>query len=157
GRNIFGAIGRQDGDALAAGEPACRERAGNAVRHVIERAVAELARHALAAEIDDRGLVEVATTIDQIAEVGEVRHWRKIAATCSACCLPPCGGGLGWGVVRLGPHVATQSPPPPTPPHKGEGRRNSSFRRSREIGAAAAGEQLALSVEDLRLRDRELP
>src|SRR5262245_38966935 len=34
-----------------------------------------------------------------------------------ACPLPPCGGGLGRGVV--GPF--TDGPPPPTPLHKGEG------------------------------------
>ena len=32
--------------------------------------------------------------------------------------LPPCGGGMGWGVVPW----STEVPYLPTPPHKGEGR-----------------------------------
>ena len=35
--------------------------------------------------------------------------------------LPPCGGGLGWGVVPWGTACHLPRPPPPTPPHKGEG------------------------------------
>ena len=34
--------------------------------------------------------------------------------------LPPCGGGLGWGVLQAG---NSRLPPPLTPPHKGEGNR----------------------------------
>ncbi|CDP50242.1 hypothetical protein [Devosia sp. DBB001] len=33
--------------------------------------------------------------------------------------LPPCGGGTGWGVGRL--HGVGGSPPPLSPPRKGEG------------------------------------
>src|SRR5215468_5337468 len=32
------------------------------------------------------------------------------------------GGGLGWGSGACGTAVQHSSPPPPTPPHKGEGR-----------------------------------
>src|SRR5712691_8287529 len=40
----------------------------------------------------------------------------------SVCSLPPCGGGLGRGVAQFGNAGASISrPPPPTPPHKGEG------------------------------------
>src|SRR5262252_4331257 len=34
---------------------------------------------------------------------------------------PPCGGGLGWGVVAV---VHNRTTPTLTPPHKGEGNRN---------------------------------
>ena len=57
GREIFGAIGGEDGDAIAACKAALRQRAGDAVRHGVEPGIAELARHLLAAEIDDRDLV----------------------------------------------------------------------------------------------------
>src|SRR5437660_12405985 len=33
--------------------------------------------------------------------------------------LPPCGGGMGWGVVRGHTAVPHSPPPPPSPPHKG--------------------------------------
>src|SRR5262249_30915146 len=59
GREIFGAIGGKDRDPLAPRETALGERAANAVRHGVDRGIAELARAALAAEIDDRGLGEV--------------------------------------------------------------------------------------------------
>src|SRR5437660_11195732 len=43
----------------------------------------------------------------------------------SVCSLPPCGGGVGRGVVRRDNDRATCEgialPPPLTPPHKGEG------------------------------------
>src|SRR5712692_4092322 len=46
----------------------------------------------------------------------------SVRAAYSACSLPPCGGGLGRGVARFGNAGASISrPPPPTPPHKGEG------------------------------------
>src|SRR4051794_27352562 len=40
----------------------------------------------------------------------------------AVCSLPPCGGGLGRGVVVMAQSCIRQLlPPPPTPPHKGEG------------------------------------
>src|SRR5713226_3521604 len=46
----------------------------------------------------------------------------SVRAAYSVCSLPPCGGGLGRGVARFGNAGASISrPPPPTPPHKGEG------------------------------------
>ena len=56
GREIFGAIGGEDGDAIAARKAALCQRPGDAVRHGVEPGIAELARDLLAAEIDDRGL-----------------------------------------------------------------------------------------------------
>src|SRR5262249_15632054 len=48
-----------------------------------------------------------------------------LVSALSMCSLPPCGGGLGRGVMRLRVSGATCErialPPPPTPPHKGEG------------------------------------
>jgi 23S rRNA pseudouridine2605 synthase len=35
--------------------------------------------------------------------------------------LPPCGGGRGRGVARVPRNFIIGGPPPPTPPHKGEG------------------------------------
>ena len=90
GREIFGAIGRQDRDPLAAREAAGEQGAGDAVRHRVERAIAELARGLLAAEIDERDLVEIAVAVDQVAEVLELEHLQMIAATCSVCSLSPC-------------------------------------------------------------------
>src|SRR5262249_20882266 len=72
----------------------------------------------LAAEIDDRDLVEIAVALDEIAEIGEARH----------------------GSVPRGARDAHRS----------------SLRRRGEIGAAAASDELALRVEHLRLRGREL-
>src|SRR5262249_32639030 len=34
---------------------------------------------------------------------------------------PPCGGGLGWGVVPSGKRIATSYDPTPNPSRKGEG------------------------------------
>ena len=50
--------------------------------------------------------------------------------TARVCSLPPCGGGLGWGVAQsrdFGAATGTQisqdfATPSPAPPHKGEGR-----------------------------------
>src|SRR6266566_3042964 len=36
--------------------------------------------------------------------------------------LPPCGGGWGGGSCRGAQECKLARPPPPTPPHKGEGR-----------------------------------
>jgi hypothetical protein len=41
----------------------------------------------------------------------------------SVCSLPPCAGGLGRGVDRVAISEPFASPPPLTPPHKGEGDR----------------------------------
>src|SRR5262245_2931556 len=57
-----------------------------------------------------------------------MRSWRVLESTqaaSSVCSLPPCGplwgrGGEGGGAIGAqSRHVA--GPPPPTPPHKGEG------------------------------------
>ena len=71
GREIFGAVGREDRDAVAAREAALGQRARDAVRHGVELGIAEFARRLLAAEIDDGDLGQVAVANDQIAEVGE--------------------------------------------------------------------------------------
>src|SRR6476620_1005902 len=43
-------------------------------------------------------------------------------AAMAVCSLPPCGGGLGRGVAVVSRDTsANRYPPPPTPPHKGEG------------------------------------
>ncbi len=70
GGEIFGAIGGEDGHAIAARQPTPAKRAGNAVRHGIELAIAELARE-LTTEIDDRDFAEIAIAPDEITEVGE--------------------------------------------------------------------------------------
>ncbi len=74
-RKIFGAVGGQDGDAVAALEPACGERARDAVRHGVELRVGEFTRALLAAEIDDRDLRQIAITLDEFAEIPEIRHY----------------------------------------------------------------------------------
>src|SRR5262245_38362377 len=49
----------------------------------------------------------------------------NLRAASSVCSLPPCGGGLGRGVVQRENDRTTcegiARPPPPSPPHKGEG------------------------------------
>src|SRR5262245_25224374 len=59
---------------------------------------------------------------------------KHVSATYSVCSPPPCGEGLGVGVVRFLPwwrHYNFTAPPPPRPPslhsagdppHKGEGK-----------------------------------
>src|SRR6185295_8635860 len=74
GGEVIGAIGREDGNAVAMCEAAPDQRAGDAVRHGVEPRVAELARDLLATEIDDCDLAQVAVASDEIAEVGEVGH-----------------------------------------------------------------------------------
>ncbi len=74
GGEIFGAIGGQYRDALAAREAARQQGARDAVRRLVERPVAEFARSLPAAEVDDRDLVEVAVAADQVAEVLEMSH-----------------------------------------------------------------------------------
>src|SRR6476659_6906047 len=72
-REIFRAIGREDGHPLPACQAARAKRAGDAVCHGVEPAIADLARE-LAAEIDDRDLAEITIAPDEVAEVGEARH-----------------------------------------------------------------------------------
>ena len=75
GGEIFGAVGREDGDAVAARQAALGQRTRDAVRHPVELGIAELARSLFAAEVDDGDLVEVAIAADQVAKIGEVGHW----------------------------------------------------------------------------------
>src|SRR5262245_12001877 len=66
----------------------------------------------------------------------------------SFCSLPPCGGGLGRGVMRRDNGGATCEgialPPPPTPPHKGEG------------SAASAGRYFGPRTKEFALRPRHI-
>ena len=79
GREIFGAVGREDGDALAARKSARPEAAGDAHRHAIEVGIGETALARFAAEVDDGELALVAVAADEIAEIGERgRHARSI-------------------------------------------------------------------------------
>jgi hypothetical protein len=73
GGEIFGAIGGEDGHAIAAREAAPTKRAGDAIRYSVEVGIADLARD-LAVEIDDRNLAEIAIAPDEITEVYEARH-----------------------------------------------------------------------------------
>ena len=84
---IFGAVGGQDGDALAAREAALCERARHAHGHGVELGVGEFARHLFAAEIDDREL-----GIDR-GRAGSDR--RGFETSPSACSHYPFGGGGG--------------------------------------------------------------
>src|SRR6202035_891604 len=93
GREKFRAVGGEDRGPLAALEAARQQSARDAVRHGVELAVAELARRRLAAEIDDRGLGEIARAVDQVAEVGEAGHDGTIASTCAVQSSSPAGGG----------------------------------------------------------------
>ena len=68
---IFGAIKRQERDAVAAPQTALAERPRHAVRRGIELREGEFARPLLAAEIDDRGFRQVAVADDQVAEIFE--------------------------------------------------------------------------------------
>ena len=74
GGEIFGAVGGEDGDAVAALEAALAERPRHAVCHGIELREAELARARFAAEVDERGFRRIAIARDQIAEIVECRH-----------------------------------------------------------------------------------
>ena len=75
GRDEFGAVGREDRDAVAALEAALGERARHADRHGVELEIGVLGRHLFAAEIDDRDLGEVAVAPDQVAEIFELGHY----------------------------------------------------------------------------------
>src|SRR5262249_1005963 len=112
-REILRAIGGEDGHSFPARDAARAKRAGDAVGHGVELAMPDRAR-SLAAEIDDRDLVEIAIASDEIAEVGEGRHGSALRCARDT--------------------------------HR------SSLRRRREIGAAAASDELALRIEYLRLR-----
>src|SRR5262245_11718481 len=74
GREIFGAIGGEDGNAIAARKTSRHERPGDPVGHGVELAIAHLARDP-AAEIDDRDLAEIPIAPNESAEVDEVGHW----------------------------------------------------------------------------------
>src|ERR1700728_2064027 len=101
GRDVFGAVGGQDRDAVAALQAALGEGAGNAVRHRIELRERELPWSLLAAEIDDRDLGEVAITPDQIAEIGEGGHYGRIRSS-----PPPIAVG---GKLQRGPSALCES------------------------------------------------
>src|SRR2546430_4088887 len=153
GGEIFRAIGGEDGHSLPARKATRGKRAGDVVSHGVELAVADLAREP-AAEIDDRDLVEIAIARDEIAEVGERGHRSQLyphhVARSTArrfadraphrAPLPACGERELTESEAAS--VAYAEP--------------LSLRRRREIGAAAAGDQLALRIEHLRLRGREL-
>ena len=76
----FGAVGGEDRHPVAAARPRLGERAGDAVRHRIERGERELARRSLAAEIDERDLGEIAVAADEIAGIGEHHRLKPWAA-----------------------------------------------------------------------------
>src|SRR5262249_13738273 len=117
GREIFRAVGGEDGHPFSARQAARAKRAGDAACHGVELGMADLARE-LAAEIDDGDLVEIMVAPDEVAEIGEARH--DAALRCA------------------------------------RDTHRSSLRRRGEVGAAAAGDELALRIEHLRLRGREL-
>ena len=49
-------------------------------------------------------------------------RWGGATTLAAACSLPPCGGGLGRGVVAVfGVLTIRLRPPPPTPPHRKSG------------------------------------
>src|SRR6516225_6373000 len=64
--------------AISGGQSGARgKRAGDAVRHGVELGIADLARE-LAAEVDDRDLVEIAIAADEVPEVGERGHGNMV-------------------------------------------------------------------------------
>src|SRR5580700_1420862 len=74
GCDIFGAVGGQQRDPVAALQAALGERAGDAVRFCVELRESELSWPLFVAEIDDRYFCKIAITPDQIAEIGKARH-----------------------------------------------------------------------------------
>src|SRR3546814_9119952 len=64
----------QDGDALAALQPARDERPGDCVGFGVELAIGQAARPRLVQQVDQRDLVQVSAAVDQIAEIARVRH-----------------------------------------------------------------------------------
>jgi hypothetical protein len=70
--------------------------------------------------------------------------------------LPPCGGGSGWGGRAEGHGRCRLSrPPPPTPPHKGEGGRSGAAIAGSSINAGAPCVQAASNAATAALlRDR---
>ena len=92
GGEIFGAVHRQDRDAVAALEATLDQRARDAHAHGVELGIGVLARRLLAAEVDDRDLGEIATADNQVTEIGGIEpSARRImpsaaeAARCSTC------------------------------------------------------------------------
>ncbi len=85
GGDKFGPIGRQDCHSVAAPKAPRQQGARDAVRHLVERPVAEFSRRLLGTQIDHRDLVEVAIAADQVTEVLEVGHGPMILAACSVC------------------------------------------------------------------------
>src|SRR5258708_27647902 len=115
-REILGAVGRKDRDPLAALEATGEQGARDAVRHLVERAVADLARRLLAAEIDDRDLVEIAVAADQVTEVLEVGHWPEDTRNLLRLLPPPFLRTARPAVGPLAPHYPPPPHPPPPPP-----------------------------------------
>ena len=74
GRDIFGAVGGEQRDPVAALQAALDQRTGDAVRHRIELRESELPRALFAAEIDDRDFAKIAIAPDEIAEIGKAAH-----------------------------------------------------------------------------------
>ena len=73
-----GAVGGEDGDALAALEPPPQQRAGDGAGALVEPAVRALGRTFPVGRVDDRGQVRVLVPVHEVAEI--VAHG----------CLPPC-------------------------------------------------------------------
>jgi hypothetical protein len=73
-REKLRAVGGQDGNTVAADEPAPGERAGDAGGHDIKLKVREFAQRFLTAQVDNGGLTEIAVADNQIAEVLEGGH-----------------------------------------------------------------------------------
>src|SRR5262245_51203276 len=88
--------------------------------------------------------IQSSRTMRRVRDLAAFRpNVESVEAANSVYSLPPCGGGLGRGVMRRDDDGATCKkialPPPPTPPHKGEGsapsaRREPELRGKRVLG-----------------------
>ena len=73
GRDIFGAIGGEQCDAVAALQTAPQQRAGDRVGGGVELCKGKFPRAVLATKVDDRELCKIAIARDQVAEISEFR------------------------------------------------------------------------------------
>src|SRR2546422_3759421 len=74
-REVFRSVEGENGNTVAPRQSAPPQRARDGVGHGIEPRIGELARPLFSAEIDDGDLVKGQVAANEVAKIGEARHY----------------------------------------------------------------------------------